>query len=143
MLYRALDVIFQHLVRLIALLVVVPVAAVGAGLALDHSSTVEARIWADKPIFTPAFATDRFASTDPPALIEAGLLSELIGTTQFVAEVLTAVDTRYPGWSADQQIRAEADLQTNVTATSQGTHLFLLDYRTPDTTRGRRIIGAI
>ena len=143
MLYRALDVIFQHLLRLIALLLLVPLVAGGVGLVLDHSATVEARIWADKPIFTPAFATDRFDSSDSPADIEAGILRELIGTSQFATEVLTAVDFQYPNLTTDQQDSAETDLQTNVTVTTQGTHLFLLDYKTPNTARGRKVVNAI
>ena len=143
MLYRALDVIFQHLFRLIAALVLVPLVAGGIGLALDHSQTVEARIWADKPIFTPAFATDRFDSSDAPSDIEAGILRELIGTSQFAAEVLTAADSQYPNQTADQQDRAQADLQTNVSVTTEGTHLFDLAYRTPNTARGRLVVKAI
>ena len=143
MLYRALDVIFQHLFRLLAVLLVVPLAAGGVGLALDHAATVEVRIWADKPIFTPEFATDRFTSGDSPADIESGILRELIGTSQFTTEVLTAVDFSYPNWSTDQQTSAEADLQTNVTVTTEGSHLFTLDYRTTNTARGRQIVNAI
>jgi hypothetical protein len=143
MLYRALDVIFQLLFRLIAALVLVPLVAGGVGLALDHSSSVEARIWADKPIFTPEFATDRFTSTDSPADIEAGILRELVGTSQFTTEVLTAVDFQYPNWSSDQQTAAEADLQANVTVTTEGSHLFTLDYKTPNTDRGRKIVDAV
>jgi hypothetical protein len=143
MLYRALDVIFQHLIRLVAVLLVVPLVAGGVGLLLDHSSTVEARIWADKPIFTPAFATDRFTSSDPPADIEAGILRELIGTTQFTTEVLTAADFQYPNWSSDQQALAEADLQTNVTVSTEGSHLFTLDYKTPNVARGRLVVNAM
>jgi hypothetical protein len=143
MLYRALDVIFQHLFRLIAVLVLVPLVAGGVGLALDHAATVEARIWADKPIFTPAFATDRFASNDSPADIESGILRELIGTSQFTTEVLTAVDSEYPDLSTDEQGRQETDLQTNVLVTTEGTHLFALDYRTPYTARGRQVVIAI
>jgi hypothetical protein len=143
MLYRALDVIFQHLTRLIAVLVLVPLVAGGVGLALDHSATVEARIWADKPIFTPAFATDRFASSDPPADIEAGILRELIGTSQFTTEVLTAADFQYPNWTTDEQAVAEADLQTNVTVSTEGSHLFTVDYKTPNTARGRLIVNAM
>jgi hypothetical protein len=143
MLYRALDVIFQHLFRLIAVLLVVPLVAGGVGLALDHASTVEVRIWADKPIFTPEFATDRFTSGDSPADIESGILRELIGTSQFTTEVLTAVDFSYPNWSSDQQNSAEADLQTNVTVTTEGSHLFTLDYKTTNTARGRQVVNAI
>jgi hypothetical protein len=141
MLYRSLDVIFQLLFRLIAALVLVPLIAGGVGLALDHAPTVEARVWADKPIFTPAFATDRFTSTDSPADIESGILTELVGTTQFTTEVLTAVDFQFPNWSSDQQAAAEADLQTNVTVTTGGTHLFTIDYKTSNTARGRKIVN--
>jgi hypothetical protein len=143
MLYRALDVIFQHLFRLLAVVLLVPLVAGAVGLALDHAATVEARIWADKPIFTPAFATDRFTSGDSPADIESGILRELIGTSQFTTEVLTAVDFSYPNWSTDEQTSAEADLQTNVTVTTEGSHLFTLDYRTTNTARGRQVVNAI
>src|SRR5262249_49186514 len=71
MLPRALDVIFQHVLRLIAAIVVVPLAVGAVGYVVDHSVTVEARIWADRPLFTPTFATDRFNSSDSPADIEA------------------------------------------------------------------------
>jgi hypothetical protein len=143
MLYRALDVIFQHLIRLVAVLLLVPLVAGGVGLVLDHSATVEARVWADKPIFTPAFATDRFASSDPPSDIEAGILRELIGTSQFTTEVLTAADFQYPNWTTDEQAIAEADLQTNVTVSTEGSHLFTIDYKTPNTPRGRLVVNAM
>lgn len=143
MLYRALDVIFQHLFRLLAALLAVPIVAGGVGLALDHSLTVQARIWADKPIFTPSFATDRFNSSDSPANIEAGILRELIGTSQFPAKVLTAVDFQYPNWSPDHQERARLDLQQNVTVVTEGPHLFTVNYRTTDSVRGRSIVNAI
>jgi hypothetical protein len=143
MLYRALDVIFQHLIRLIAVLLLVPLVAGGVGLVLDHSATVEARVWADKPIFTPAFATDRFASSDPPSDIEAGILRELIGTSQFTTEVLTAADFQFPNRTLDEQAVAEADLQTNVTVATQGSHLFTVDYKTPNTARGRVVVNAM
>ncbi len=141
--YRALDVIFQHLLKLLGVLLIVPLVAGGVGLAIDHAQTVEARVWADKPIFTPTFATDRFTSSDSPADIEAAILRELIGTSQFAAEVLTKVDFQYPNWSADQQDRAQADLQQHVSVVTEGAHLFTIDYRTTDSARGQSIVKAI
>jgi hypothetical protein len=143
MLYRALDVIFQHVVRLIAAVVVVPLAVGAIGFAFDHAATVEARIWADKPLFTPTFATDRFDSFDSPAQIEAGILGELVNTSGFASEVLTRVDKDYPYWSAEHQLSAEADLQRNITVTTEGTHLFTITYRTTDPARGRAVLNAV
>ncbi|HSR22384.1 MAG TPA: hypothetical protein VLW53_02455 [Candidatus Eisenbacteria bacterium] len=143
MLHRALDVIFQHGLRLIAAVVVVPLAVGAFGFALDHSVTVEARVWADRPLFTPTFATDRFDSSDSPADIEAGILRELIGTSGFAAEVLTSVDPGYPSWSAEHQLSAEGDLQRNTTVVTEGSHLFTVSYRTPDAGRGRAVVSAV
>lgn len=143
MLHRALDVVFQHIVRLVAALVVVPLAVGGVGLLRDHSGTVVARVWADRPLFTPLFATDRFNSTESPAEIEAGILRELIGTSQFTSEVLTAVDPQYPDLAVDRQDRAQADLQENVYVVTEGSHLFTVNYRTPDPNRGRAVVAAI
>lgn len=143
MLHRALDVIFQHMIRLIAALVGVPLAVGAIGFVLDHSVNVEARVWADRPLFTPTFATDRFDSTESPAQIEAGLLQELVGTSGFAAEVLTRVESGYPYWAAARQLSAEEDLQKNVTVASEGSHLFTITYHTPDAQRGRAVVSAM
>jgi hypothetical protein len=143
MLHRALDVIFQHMVKLIAALIAVPIAVGAIGFAIDHSVDVEARVWADRPLFTPTFATDRFDSTLSPAQIEAGILQELIGTSGFAVEVLTRVDADYPYWSAARQLGAEQDLQKNVSVASEGSHLFTITYHTPDAKRGRAVVNAV
>jgi hypothetical protein len=143
MLHRALDVVFQYVFRLIAVLVAVPLAVGGIGFALDHSQTVQARIWADRPIYTPKFATDRFTSGDPPADIESGILRELLTTSKFDAAVLTRVDRHYPDWDLDRQDSADADLQQRVTVTTEGSHLFTVSYRTTQSDRGRMVLDAI
>jgi hypothetical protein len=143
MLHRALDVVFQYLFRLIALLVAVPLAVAGIGFALDHSQTVQARVWAERPIYTPKFATDRFTSGDAPADIESGILRELLTTSKFDAAVLTRVDGHYPDWDLDRQDGADADLQQRVTVTTEGSHLFTVSYKTTQPDRGRVIVDAI
>lgn len=143
MLHRALDVIFQHVIRLIAAIVVVPLAVGAVGFAFDHAVTVEARVWADRPLFTPTFATDRFDSFDSPADIEAGIVSEFVKTSGFASEVLTRVDADYPYWSAERQISAENELQRGLTVTTEGTHLFTITYRTTDPNRGKAIVSAV
>ncbi len=143
MLYRALDVIFQHAYRRIGVVVAVPLTAGAIGFAIDHAATVEARIWADRPLFTPTFATDRFDSFDSPANIEAGILTELVNTSGFASEVLTRVDTDYPYWSAEHQISAETDLQRNITVFSEGTHLFVIQYRTTNPDHGKAVLTAV
>jgi len=143
MLHRALDVVFQHLLRLVTALILVPLGAGAVGLALDHSLTVEARVWADKPTFTPVFATDRFTSSDPPAEIEAGILRELLATSAFADAVLTRVESGYASASPSQRRSAAADLQSNVSVATEGTHLFTVIYRTTDSDRGRSVVNAI
>lgn len=143
MLHRALDVFFQHMLRLVGGLVLVPLGVGAVGLAFDHSLTVEARVWADKPIFTPVFATDRFKSSDPPAEIEAGILRELLATSVFADAVLTRVESGYANASPTEQGSAAADLRRNVSVATEGTHLFTISYRTTDSDRGRSVVNAI
>src|SRR5256885_12361650 len=140
MLHRALDVIFQYVIRLIAAIVVVPLAVGALGFAVDHSVVVEARVWADKPLFTPTFATDRFDSFNSPAEIEAGMVQELVNTSGFASEVLTQVDRDYPYWSADHQISAEGDLQHNLAVSADGTHPFTITYPTTNPNPGRTLL---
>jgi hypothetical protein len=143
MLYRALDVVFQYILRLAAALVVVPLAVGGVGFVLDHSLTVEVRVWADRPLFTPTFATDRFNSTDPPSEVEAGILRELVATRGFAEEVLIKVNSDYRSWSPGRQDSAVAGLQSSVGVTTEGTHLFTVSYRTVDPDRGRSVVNAV
>jgi len=143
MLHRALDVVFQHMLRLVAALLMAPLGVGAIGLALDHSLTVQARVWADKPIFTPIFATDRFTSSDPPAEIEAGILRELLATSVFADAVLTRVESGYAGASPAQRSSAAGDLQHNASVATEGTHLFTVSYRTTDSDRGRSVVNAI
>lgn len=143
MLHRALDVVFQHVFRLIAALVAVPLAAGVIGFGLDHSSTVEVRIWADRPLYTPTFATDQFSSNDSPADIEAGLVRELVGTTSFGTKVLATADPLFPTLTAAEHERALAELQKGVAVSVEGTHLFTVSYKTADVGRGRAIVQAV
>jgi hypothetical protein len=143
MLPRALDVVFQHMFRLIAGIVAVPVAAGLVGLVMDHSSTVEARIWADHPLYTPAFATDQFATTDSPSDIESGILRELLDTTSFSSKVLAAADPQFTAMNSDQQSAAMANLQKHTTVSVEGTHLFTVSYQTANAEQGRTMVQAI
>src|SRR5262249_62167032 len=99
------------MLRLVGALVLVPLGVSAVGLAFDHSLTVEAREWADKPIFTPVFATDRFTSSDPPAEIEAGLLRELLAPRVFADAGVTRVASGYANRSPTGRRQGAATLR--------------------------------
>src|SRR2546423_1678117 len=48
-LHRLLDVLFQYLAPLAGALLLLPALVFGAGLVLDRSQVVTARLWADEP----------------------------------------------------------------------------------------------
>ncbi len=141
--YRALDVVFQYLTPLVALLVVIPLALGGAMFALNRTETVSARIWADHPTFTPSFSTDRFSSQNTPAQIESTLVVEMIGTDVFADKVMLAVEPQFEGWSASRRDQAVADLRKNVLVTAIGEHLFSISYSTRRPDYGVRLLRSI
>lgn len=143
MIYRALDVVFQFLTPLVALLLVVPLAVGGITFAIKHSEVVSARIWADRPLFTPDFASDRFTSYNTPAYTESTLMQEMITTDTFGDKVLTKVEPQYETWPPSRQEQALADLRDRVTVIPAGSHLFLVNYTTRSPDYGIRVVTAI
>jgi hypothetical protein len=129
LIHRALDVVFQYLPGLAAALLLIPLTAAALGLALDRSEVVSAKVWADRPAYTPKFASDRFASYDTPGQVEASLMQEMVSTDSFVAAVLTKTEPQYGSWSRDHRDQAAVDFRKDLTITSQAEHLFVISYR--------------
>lgn len=143
MIHRSLDVAFQHLGWLLVGLLLVPIGAAAASTALDRSQVVSAKIWADKPTYTPKFTSDRFDSFQTPAQVEASLLQEMVATDSFDSSVLSKTDPGYAGWSQSHQQQAASDLRTSFSIDSQGEHLFVISYRTARVDRGIVVLKAI
>jgi hypothetical protein len=141
--HRSLDVVFQYSLRLLAGLVVIPLLTGGITLALDRSQTVATRVWADRPVFTPTFATDRFATWLTPAQVEASLMQEVIVTDAFVSDVLSKAEPGYEGWSGDHQEQAAADFRKRVSVEPQAQHLFVISYKTERPEYGIAVLKAL
>lgn len=143
MIHRALDVVFQYLFRLIAGLLVIPVLVGGVAFAVDRSQVVAARVWADRPVFTPKFATDRFASYRTPAQIEASLMQELVGTDAFVSNVLSKTEPQYGTWSREHRAQAAVDFRKRVSIEPEAEHLFVISYKTERPEYGITVLKAV
>lgn len=143
MLHRSIDVVFQFLAPLAAALLIVPIVLGGVGLLMDRSQLVAARLWADRPVFTPKFASDRFVTSLPPSQIESALVLELLQTDSFTAKVLAKVEPQYQSWSAERRYREGASLRGAMRITTEGEHVFVVGYQTDNVDRGRRIVKAI
>jgi hypothetical protein len=127
-LHRVLDVVFQYLARLIAILVAVPVVVLAVGIALDRTQVVTTRLWADRPA---VLADSPYApQTDgkSPAQTQAILLGELVQTDSFVATVLH--DTQFRGARPTDVSAVAIDLQKNLVMTPEGPHVLEVDYST-------------
>jgi hypothetical protein len=140
MVHRALDVVFQHIIKLTAGLILVPLLMGGVGYALDSKPTVGMRLWAQRAVYTPNFATDRFSSYLWPSYIEASLLTELLTTDSFASRLLTTIDPQSPSWPQERRNGTIADLRQNIAATPEGEHLFLVTYRTSQVDHGRTML---
>src|SRR5258708_23401543 len=88
MLHRLLDVIFQYLALLVGVLIVVPVAVLGAGIALDRTQVVTARMWADHPAVLADSPFTHQADGLTPAQHQSTLLNALLLTDSFVSAAI-------------------------------------------------------
>src|SRR5262249_7613226 len=143
MVHRALDVVFQHLFKLIAALILVTVLMGGIGYAIDRTPTVGVRPWAPRPVYTPNLWTDHFASYLQPSAIECNLLIELLATDTFVNHLLVTIDPQSAYWRQELRDRVISDLRQNIAATPEGEHLYLVTYRTARIDYGRRILDRL
>ena len=143
MVYRAVDVVFQYLKPLIALLVVIPVAVGGFAFAFGRADLVTARVWADRPIITPDFTSDLYSSSDSPAQLESALMLELMGTDSFATSVEKAVQPGFDTWSASAQNQALAELRGAFSVAPQGEHLFVISYISRQPAYGISVLQAI
>lgn len=143
MVHRALDVVFQYLAPLVALLAALPLAVGGIAYALGHSQTVSARLWADRPAFTPNFASDSFASQASPAQTETSLVLEMVTTDTFAGQVLRKAEPGFDGWSQSQQDQALAELRKNLHVATAGDHVFVISYTTQQPGHGVALVKAL
>jgi len=141
--YRAVDVAFQYLKPLIALLVVIPLAVGGVLFAFGRSEEVTARVWADRPVFTPDFTSDLYSATESPAQVESALMLEMVASDRFATNVETAVQPGFSTWPASQQDQALANLRSALSVSAQGQHLFLITYTTTQPALGIRVVQAV
>ena len=143
MVHRSLDVVFEHLFKLAVALLLIPLAMGAIGFALDRTPTLGVRLWANRPIFTPNYATDRFSTYLWPSTIESNLLTELLSTDTFANRVLVSLDQDSLNWPPQRRDSVIADLRQNIQATPEGEHLFLITYRTFAIERGRTVLNNI
>ncbi|MBO0686905.1 MAG: hypothetical protein J2P45_27470, partial [Candidatus Dormibacteraeota bacterium] len=95
MVRRALDVVFQHLGRLLAVIVLVPVVVGGVALTFTRTNVITARLWADSSAVSGGAASSdpTAADFDPnltPAQRQAALLAELVQTNSFMNRAFQA-----------------------------------------------------
>jgi hypothetical protein len=143
MVHRALDVVFQHLIKLIVGLILVTVLMGGVGYAIDRTPTVGMRLWAQRPVYTPSFSTNHFASYQWPSAIECSLLRELLATDTFINHLLVTIDPQSAYWRQELRDSVISDLRQNIAATPEGEHLYLVTYRTAQIDYGRRVLGRL
>jgi hypothetical protein len=117
--------------------------AAGLAMALDRSQVVSAKIWADRPSYTPKFSTDRFASYETPAQVEGGLMQEMVNTDSFVDNVLKKTEPQYGSWSLDHRRQASVDFRNSISIASQAEHVFVVSYRTPQIDHGLTVLKAV
>lgn len=141
MLHRLLDVVFQYLVPLVAAIVLLPSAVLAAGLVLDRTQVVTARLWADQPAVLAGSPYTGIPGGETPASHEAEVLTELIQTDNFLATVKSAVDDS--GVHDPRDLKAfREDLQRNFAVTAEGPNLVVISYTTMRADWGLAVVTA-
>jgi hypothetical protein len=138
-LHRLLDVVFQYLVPLVLALVLLPTAVFAAGLVIDRTQVVTARLWADQPAVLAGSPYAGLPNGETPAAHQAALLTELLQTDSFVASAQMGL-----GDAGTTDARAFADdLRRNLAVTAQGPNVIVVSYTTPQGDRGIAIVRAV
>jgi hypothetical protein len=140
---RLLDVFFQYLAKLLAVLVAAPLLVGGAMLAIDRSEQVTTRVWADRLVALKDVPAINDFSNGTPADGSAALMQELLSTNWFVDEVLADA---VPGYAKEQASRRQAardDLRANLKVTSEGQNVVVLTYKTTQPDYGVKLLGSV
>jgi uncharacterized protein involved in exopolysaccharide biosynthesis len=149
MLRRALDVVFQHLGRLLAGIVLVPLVVGAVALAFTWTDVVSARLWADRPAVTNGVGgqpTDPTAAdfdpSVPPAQRQATLLSELVQTNTFMARAFRSQPAaRVIDRSRRQSL--EQSVRSGFRAQAAGTNVVTLSFTTTRSGDGIALMKSI
>jgi hypothetical protein len=141
MLHRLLDVIFQYLALLVGVLIVVPVAVLGAGIALDRTQVVTARLWADEPAVLADSPFTQKINGLSAAQHQSTLLNELLLTDSFVAGVIRAAPSG-TFQSSDPAVVGD-DLRKSFLADPAGPHVLLVTYGTQRPEQGVAVTRAV
>jgi hypothetical protein len=112
---------------------VTPSLLLAAGVGLDHTSLVEARLWAQPPTFM-INAGLYGGYNGIPQKTEAGwmstLLQQFVGTDAFVDSVLADTEPGFAAAPAMDQSASRGHLRRALAVKTEGTHLVVLTYRT-------------
>jgi hypothetical protein len=141
-LHRLLDVVFQYLVPLAGALVLLPAVVFSAGLVLDRSSVVTARLWADEPAVLSGSPYTGLSGSETPAAHEATLLTELLQTDSFVASAEMGLGDGSAAGPAGLRAFAD-DVRHNLVVYAQGPNVIIVTYTTPQADHGVAVTRAV
>lgn len=148
MVRRALDVLFQHLGRLLAGIVLIPMVVGGAALVFTRADVVSAKLWTDKSAVSGDAGTSRdptAADFDPsltPAQRQAAVLAELVQTNSFMNRAFQAQPAAGAIPRRDRQPLQQA-VRAGFTATALGTNVLELAFTTPRAAEGVALMRSI
>lgn len=129
MVERWLDVCFQYRRRLAVALVLVPCLLAAAGLLVDRSQAVEARVRAEQPILLLA-NVDHPAASGRPADAAATLMRELVASDSFLNKTIGAADPTLGSPDGERQSSLRRDFRSHLRIGSDGANVMTLTYQT-------------
>ncbi len=138
-LHRLLDVTFQYLGWLLAVLIAVPGVVLGIGLSVDRTQQVTARLWANTPAVLADSPYAQPANGKTPADQQVDLLAELLTTDSFIGSIVREAKLDGP----TDPIALRDDLKKNLYIGSEGPHVILLIYATSRPDRGVALTKAV
>jgi hypothetical protein len=132
--YRTLEVIFRQPLRLLVLIVVGPVLAVGIALLLPRTYQATASLWALQRYSVIGATGPESDMNSTPAQTQAAALDELLQSRTFALQIANA--TNLPA-TLDAATRADParsddalfqEISTKVLATAQGYNVYTIAY---------------
>jgi hypothetical protein len=140
-LHRLLDVVFHHLVPLVATVVLVPSAVLTVGLVTNRTDVVTARLWADQPAVLAGSPFTGLPGGETPAGHAVVVLTELIQTDNFLSTVKAAVDESGVRDTGDLTTFG-TDVQRNFAVTDSGPNVVVVQYTSPRAELGLAVVRA-
>jgi hypothetical protein len=139
---RWLDAAWQWRRRLAVALLLGPLLLVVAGLAINRTQAVGARIWVNTSVALLDLAPDGTVSVTP-AEAAAGLLREVVATDSLLDPIIAGAEPGFRTAGTQQQSVFRHELRSSLQSTTDGDHVVVVTIRTDRSATGQALLSRL